>query len=114
MGTPRVDRAAELVAKLLAADVRATVDPAEAAAQAPAVLVPPPTLGPGGTAAGPFLTWGLIVLSPETVGGAKAWADLDELLDTLWAVLSCTRADPVSYALPDGTSHPAYRVVIEE
>jgi hypothetical protein len=114
MATPRVDRAAELVDRLKAAGLTATVDPTAAAASAPSVLVPPPVVGPGGTGAGPFLTWGLILLSPETVGGAKAWADLDGLLDVVWTEFSCTRADPVSYALTDGSSHPAYRVTIEE
>lgn len=101
------DRGLELVAKLTAEGVAATVDPR--AATPPCVLVSPPRrtydLACGYTAA-----WVLWALVPGT-GTADAFKALDELVDAVAVVLPVARAELQSYVLsPDNPALPAYRI----
>ena len=98
-------RAEEIVGKLTAAGVRATVDPQAAAP--PAILVPPPgrrlDLGCGFTA-----TWELLALAPAATGTNRmSWDDLDHLADVACSVLPVEEAQLISANLA-GLDYPAY------
>jgi hypothetical protein len=104
-------RATQLVEALVAAGVRATVDPS--AVNPPAVLVVPPTraydIGCGFTA-----TWSLVALAPAGQGADRTtWAQLDALVDAVAAAVALERAELVAYTL-NGTSLPAYRCTFQE
>lgn len=107
-----LDRAAELVEQLRAADVRAYIDPAKAAANLPCVLLTPPRRQYEG---GPLFTWTLVALAASDVGGLAAWQELDALLDQLDQALHLGAADPGSYNLSGGTAPlPCYLVTYTE
>jgi hypothetical protein len=105
------ERGLELVGKLEAAGLRATVDPR--GATPPCILVTPPgrlyDLSCGYTA-----SWQLIVLAPATAN-ADAFKLLDDLMDQIIGVVEVRNADFISYALSaDNPPHPAYRITFEE
>jgi hypothetical protein len=105
------ERAVELVDKLTAEGITATVDPRSATP--PCVLVVPPErtydVGCGYTA-----RWQLWALVPGT-GNADAHKALDDLVDQTVAVLPVERATLQSYVLsPDSPPLPAYRLEFEE
>jgi hypothetical protein len=105
------ERALELVDKLGAAGINATVDPR--GATPPVVLVPPPRreydLSCGYTA-----TWNAWALVSGT-GNADAHRALDELVDKVAEVLPVERAELLSYVLsPDSPPLPAYRLEFSE
>lgn len=110
MVAPRVSAArsyADELTQLLGRVV--TVDPAEAAANLPAVLILPPELTfdrlSGPTAS---VTWRLVVLT-RPPGGLAAWEQLDELLDELAEHSSITTATPAQYTLNgERDPFPAY------
>jgi hypothetical protein len=109
--TPGYDRGVEIVDKLTAADIRATVDPR--AATPPCVLVTPPgktyDIGCGFTA-----QWAIIALVPGT-GNADAFKALDELETAVANVLPVTRSTLTQYVLsPDNPPLPAYRIEFSE
>lgn len=112
MGRRRV-RALALAAELVAADIVATTNLTAASAAAPCVLVPPPTLD-APTYAGMTITWGLIALAGAGADPDLAWDQVDDLVDKVAAVFPIERADPIAYALPDGATHPAYRLTLVE
>ena len=104
-------RALELVDKLAADGITATVD--SRAATPPCVLVPPPSREYD-VACGYTASWELWVLVPGT-GNADAHKQLDELVDRVAAVLPVERADLQAYALSvDSPPVPAYRVTFTE
>jgi len=101
------DRALELVGKLTADGIVATVDPR--AATPPCVLVTPPNrtydIACGYSA--DFVLWALV----PGAGNADAFKALDGLCDAVAAVLDVSRADLQSYVLsPDAPPLPAYRI----
>lgn len=115
MPAPRFDQAAELVATLKAAGLKATRSAVEADALRPCVLVPPPTLGGPHTYDGPTVTWRLVALAGSPLGDATSWQQLDELVDAVWDALPCERAEPFAYQLPTGGDPlPAYAITITE
>jgi hypothetical protein len=105
------DRAQEIVDKLTADGIAATLDPRSATP--PCVLVTPP----GRTydlACGYSARWQLWALVPGT-GNADAFRALDALVDEVAAVLPVLRAELQSYVLsPDNPPLPAYRIEFEE
>jgi hypothetical protein len=103
--------AADIVAKLQAAGIRATTDPG--ALNPPAVLVVPPRrdydVGCGFTA-----TWGLHAIAPAPTGGDRTvWAALDALVDAVAATYPVESAQPGAYVLGTNT-HPSYLVTFTE
>ena len=104
------ERAGELVGKLTAAGITATVDPR--GATPPCVLVVPPARVYD-VACGYTATWELWALVPGT-GNADAHVALDDLVDEVATVLPLERADLQSYALSaDAPTLPAYRLDID-
>lgn len=110
----RLARAEALAAELRVSGVRAYLDPAQAGANLPAVLVPPPILAfdlPVGATA----TWRLVALAADPTGSRGSWAELDELVETVAAALPVERAEPTTYVLPTGGDPlPAYSVTLTE
>lgn len=109
MGT--LARGAELVDKLTAAGLRATLDPATATA--PCVLVIPPNLtfnlGCGAT-----LRWQLVAIVPAAhTADRTSWQALDELVDAVAGVVDVASAALVAYTV-SGRSYPAYLLTWEE
>lgn len=105
------DAALEIVQKLTAADLVATVDPR--AATPPCVLVPPPDrvfdLACGYTA-----RWKIYALVPGTAN-ADAHKQLDALVDAVAGVLPIERATLESYVLAnDAPAVPAYRLEFDQ
>jgi hypothetical protein len=105
------ERAGELVDKLTAAGVGATLDPRSATP--PCVLVTPPTLTYDAYGSA-LADWSLYVLSPAT-GNADAWLALDELGGLVADVLPIARREFVAYSLsPDAPPVPSYRLTFSE
>jgi hypothetical protein len=105
------DRAGELVDKLTAEGITATLDSRNL--NLPCVLIVPPRrtfdLACGFTAA-----WTLWALVPPP-GNADAFRTLDDLVDSIAAVLPVTRATALAYTpSPDAAPLPAYQVELEE
>jgi hypothetical protein len=103
--------AANIVAKLQAAGIRATTDPG--ALNPPAVLVVPPRrvydVGCGYTA-----TWTLHAIAPAPTGGDRTtWTALDVLVDAVAASYPVQDATPGAYVLGPNT-HPSYLVTFTE
>lgn len=113
--TSTLARARELAAELRAAGVPAVVDVRDAPGVLPGVLVPPPRLVWEGAASyvGPVAVWTLVALAADSTGSAEAWAQLDQLVDTVADTLALDRADPSSYTL-GAVSHPAYLLTYTE
>lgn len=112
MGARR-DRAVAIATRLTAAGVRASADIAEAMAQLPVVLIPPPALVP--SMDGFTATWRLTAIASNAQGAAVAWDQLDDLVDAVDAELHVERADPSSYQLPGGSDAlPAYVLIYTE
>lgn len=105
------DAAQVIVDKLVAAGVRATTDPS--ALNPPAVLVPPPRRNYD-LACGYSAVWGLRAVAPAPTGGDHvAWAQLDDLLDTIAGV--CPVETAIPYGYPVGTRLlPSYLVTFTE
>jgi hypothetical protein len=105
------DRAGELVAKLAAEGITATLDPRNL--NLPCVLIVPPRRTfdlPCGFTAG----WSLWALVPPP-GNADAFRALDDLLDAIAAVLPVTAATALAYTTsPDAPPLPAYQVELQE
>ncbi len=109
-----VERAAQLVAQLTAAGVKATADVGQVAGNAPIVLVTPPVRDLAG---GPTRTWTLAALDAQAVGSLAAWSRLDDLVDQAVAALDglVEQARPSSYAHTPGTDPlPAYLLTFTE
>jgi hypothetical protein len=106
-----LDAAAVIVEKLIAAGIRATVDPG--AFTPPAVIVPPPDrtydVGCGYTA-----TWGLRAVATAPTGGDHTtWAQLDTLVDAIASVFPVESA--VRRGFPLGAKIlPSYLVMFTE
>lgn len=100
MGGRRVDAARAYADELRAAGLPAFTDPAEAAANLPAVLFLPPELEFNrlGDPLGASVTWRLAVLT-RGPAGLEAWEQLDSLLDELAAQVSIESARPSGYTL---------------
>lgn len=106
-----LDRAQELVQKLEAAGVRATVDPGTVAP--PCVLLVPPSFvfdlaceGDG--------TWRCPALAPATqIAETSTWAELDRMLDAMVDLVDMTSADLVAYTV-NGRVYPAYLMTWQE
>jgi len=104
-------RGEELVAKLEAAGIRATVDPA--LASAPCVLVIPPNLT-FNLPCGATLRWQLVAIVPAAqTADRTSWAELDELVDATCAVADVSTANLVAYVVNNQT-YPAYLMTWEE
>lgn len=100
-----------IVDKLVAAGLRATMDPS--ALNPPAVLVVPPRrtydIGCGYTA-----TWTLHAIAPAPTGGDRnTWGALDDLVDGIAAVFPVSEAIAGAYVLGPNT-HPSYLVNFTE
>lgn len=109
--TGSYERGAAIVAALVRAGVRATMDPAGAVP--PVVLVMPPgrtyDLPCGFTA-----RWTLAALAPAAQGADRnSWAALDALADAAATAVGAIDADLVAYTL-NGTTFPAYLLTFEE
>jgi hypothetical protein len=104
-------RATEIVDKLQAEGISATLDPRSATP--PCVLVTPPS-GTYDLACGFTARWQLQLLVPGP-GNADAFKALDELRDQVAGVLEVREFTFGSYALsPDNPPFPAYRIDFEE
>lgn len=113
MSTPRVDQAAQLAAQLRGLDIAATHDAAAVAGLAPCVLVGPPRLifDVGDTATA---SWRLVAVASTAVQ-LDAWAQLDELVDLVAAVLCIETAEPASWAANPGADPvPAYVLTLTD
>lgn len=109
--TADLERAAEIVAKLTAAGVNATIDPR--AATPPCILGTPPN-GVLDVACGFTAEWAWYALAPGNAN-VDAWRILAELRDAAIAVLPIRRFDFLSYVLASGAEAvPAYRLQFEE
>lgn len=105
MGT--LARAQEICAVLIAANVRATTDPAVLAP--PCFLVMPPNLE-WDTGCGATLTWQVVALAPAAqTADRTSWELLDELLDVAYQTLDVRSATLQSYVV-NGRTYPAYVV----
>jgi len=105
------DRALELVDKLTAEGINATVDPRSATP--PCVLIPPPRRTYD-VACGYTAGWQVWALVPGT-GTADAFKALDLLVDQVSAVFPVETAELASYSLtPDNPPFPAYRIEFSE
>lgn len=117
MGTPRVDRAAQLAAQLRGAGIEATHDPAAAVNLAPCVLVGPPRLTFDLLDGGASEAWRLVAIAATTVQ-LDAWTQLDELIDQLAdpaADLAIETAEPTSWAPNPGADPvPAYVLTLTD
>lgn len=97
MNTALVD-GATIVATLNGVDgLRATLDPAEAAANRPCVLVGPPVTDYTRRER----TWSVRCLPDDVGGGATTWEQLDNLESLAAAVLPLESSRPESYRLSD-------------
>lgn len=104
-------RAEEIVAKLTAAGVRASVDPS--GINPPAVLVVPPNRTYD-VACGFSATWTLVALAPGAQGADRTtWGLLDGLVDAVASAVDIERAELVAYTLA-GTAYPAYLCTLQE
>jgi hypothetical protein len=100
-----VAAAKALADQLKAAGVRATHDPAVAAANRPCVLVPPPAIDYRARTN----TWRLVALAGKSHGDLAALDQLDDLVQLVVDLVDVETADPGSYVLTGGTDPvPAY------
>lgn len=98
-------RAEQIAALLDAGGVPATVDPAEAAAMRPCVLVTPPSIDYSALTN----TWRLAALAGTSTGNRQALDQLDQLVQQVIELLPVEAADPAQYALtPEVGAVPAY------
>lgn len=109
MTAPRLEAAKAHAQELRELGVPAYVDPAEAAANLPAVLLVPPAVTFDRLAGAPSVRWRLVVLANGPAGLA-AWEELDSTLELLAAHVSLEdTATPASYTLEAGSDPvPAY------
>lgn len=113
--TGLVDDAQAIVDELTAANIRATVDPAQADTNRPCVLVAPPTLDwtAGNLAGDPGKAWRLVCLSSYATAGLPSFAELDDLVTKVAAIAHVETAEPVGYVLTPATGPvPAYVIRI--
>jgi len=104
-------RGEELVAKLEAAGIRATVDPA--LASPPCVLVIPPNLTYD-LPCGATLRWQLVAIVPAAqTADRSSWEALDILIDATASVADVATANLVTYVV-NGHTYPAYLMTWEE
>ena len=104
-------RASQIVTALVDAGVRATVDPP--AIQPPGVLLVPPGLT-FDLACGATARWQLVAIAPAAqTGDRTSWAILDDLVESVTAVLDVESADLVAYTA-NGRTYPAYLLTFEE
>lgn len=98
----------QLAAQLLAAGLRATLDPREVAGRAPCVHVTPPVVDYRQRT----VRWQLLAVA-GVVDALLAWQQLDQLVDDVAAVLHVELAEPVSWAAsPTDDPVPAYRLTV--
>lgn len=89
--------------------VKAHVDPSDAYANRPCVLIAPPTLDyEGGTMTGPLVRYRLLALSSYEAGVFDALAELGPLVTDVDRVIGVARAEPIQYPLGSGTKVAAY------
>lgn len=106
-----LERAQELVQKLEAQGVRATVDPGTIAP--PCVLFTPPNLGFGLQCAYDA-TWRCPVLAPVMQVAEKGtWEELDRMVSVMADTVDLQSADLVSYTV-NGRQYPAYLLTWNE
>jgi hypothetical protein len=109
MGT--LARGQELVEKLEAVGVRATVDPALAAP--PCLLIIPPNLT-FSLACAVDASWQVAALAPAAnTADRSSWELLDAMVDAMANVVDLTTADLVSYVV-NGRTYPAYLLSFTE
>lgn len=109
--TPAYDRALQIVDKLKANRIPATVDPRSATP--PCVLVTPPN-GTLDISCGFTAEWSLIALAPGA-GNADSFKALDGLRHSVCSLFPVDRFDLISYSLsPDNPPFPAYRIQMKE
>lgn len=114
MTGPRLADAKAAAAELTGLGVRATVDPAWAAANLPCVLFLPPVVRFAQLAGPAQVDWRLAVLA-DGPPGLDCWDQLDQLLDDLAAHVNITTADPGVYSLTgEKNPIPAYLCVVTE
>ena len=106
MATSLWKAAETVVGDLVAAGIRATMDPRSV--NLPAVLVVPPQFDRETSCIGRALfTAFLITRGP---GNADAWQSLDALLEQVSTVLAVDQIRPASYVLDDGAPLPALEI----
>lgn len=100
-----LDDAAELESLLTDAEHLATTDPGEAISNRPCYLITPPAVDyPTKT-----VTWRVVALSSQQVGGLAAMVELEELVDHAATVLPLDAAEPATYPLSaDYPNVPSY------
>lgn len=109
MGT--LQRGEEIAAKLEAAGVRATLDPA--LASPPCVLIMPPNLT-WDQMCYQTARWQLVALAPAAnTADHSSWAELDHLIDAIADVVDARDAQIVAYTL-NGKQFPSYLVTYSE
>lgn len=90
----------QAVADRFTGDVTAYVDPAEALADRPCVLVGPPVLDPTeGTWSAPQARYPIYALSSCPAGTLDAVAELNVLVQAIETALEYERATPIRYQL---------------
>jgi hypothetical protein len=106
------DRAAEIVAKLVAGGIRATTDPG--ALNAPAVLVIPVPKRTYDVGCGFTATWTLHALAPAPSGADRTTAALlNGMVDTVAGIFPVEEAQPGAYILGPNT-HPSISLTFTE
>lgn len=113
MSTPRVDRAQVIADAFTDAGVKAYTDVDDVGMHLPCLLVAPPTMtfdvGDGAT-----LDWRLVALT-DGPPGARAFADLDALVEQVSALIPAESATPGSYQLtPAADPLPCYVIAYRE
>lgn len=110
----RLERAAQLVELLRAADIKATLDPADVGGLAPCVLVAPPALA-FTLNTGAVCTWRLVVIDQIGAATLSSWRRLDALVDQVADLLPVSAGEVASYApTPGADLAPAYLLTLTE
>lgn len=90
----------QAVADQFDGEVGATIDPAVALANRPAILVGPPAVDPTeGTWTAPQARYPIYALSSSPAGTLDAVTELNALLKVIEATLAYERATPITYRL---------------
>lgn len=92
--------------QLVAADVTATCDPAEAVTNRPCVLVAPPSIDYTTRE----VSHRIVALSSHAAGTLAAVEQLDQLVAAVELVLHVERAEPIGYPMGDAGLVPAYLI----
>lgn len=98
-----LDDAGTLLALLVAAEIRAYIDPATAVNNRPCVLIGPPSSDYTGLSAisGRTRLYRLRCLSSAAAGDSRAWEELDALETSVVDVLNVETSEPMSYRISE-------------